>query len=76
MLSKWAERFDSEKVAPAGAAMNVEFEIRRLQNEVSTLKQIVNKAFLRKYSPEQIVDALVDTTESLLQPQVDSAMDE
>jgi transposase-like protein len=53
MLCKWVEQYSSTK---AGQALNCEEEIIKLKDEVSALKRIVGKAFLKKYSIEDMID--------------------
>ena len=63
MLSKWVERYSPEE---DGQAESGEEEIRRLKEQVRVLKEIVGKAFLKKYTVDEIVDRMIDEPEKFL----------
>jgi transposase-like protein len=65
MLSKWIERYSPESKAATAGAMNYEFEIRRLQSEVKSLKEIVGKAFLQKYTTDTLVESMAEEPEKI-----------
>jgi|GEM_PF-2141322 transposase-like protein len=63
MLCKWIDRYSPEK---DDHTMNYEAEIIRLKDEMKALKQIVEKAFLKKYSIEEIIDRMIDEPEKFI----------
>jgi transposase-like protein len=63
MLSKWVERYSPRE---DGRPENSEEEIKRLKEQVRVLKEIVSKAFLKKYTVDEIVDRMIDEPEKFL----------
>lgn len=63
MLSKWVQRYSTGGVGQTDS--NVE-EIRRLKEQVRVLKEIVNKALVKKYLVHEIVDKMIDEPEKIL----------
>ena len=65
MLSKWIEQYSHRDNGAIAPAMNYELEIKQLQNEIRDLKKIVSKAFLQRYSAEEIVEKMIDEPEKI-----------
>ena len=63
MLSKWVEHYSHRE---DGEAENCEEEIKRLKEQVRVLKEIVGKAFLKKYTVDEIVERMIDEPEKFL----------
>jgi transposase-like protein len=60
MLSKWVERYGGEDENSEHPAMNYAVEIKHLQGEVSTLKEIMSKIFLQKHSVDEIAGRMME----------------
>jgi transposase-like protein len=66
MLSKWIEQYSRKQDGTSASAMNYELEIKQLQSEIRDLKKIVSKAFLHRFSAEEIAEKMVDDPEKSL----------
>ena len=63
MLSKWIVLYSRPKES---VAVNCEEEVRYLREQVRVLKEIVGKAFLKKYSVDEMVEKMIDEPEKFL----------
>ena len=66
MLSKWVERYEGEAKDKPVQAMNYDWEIKQLKKEMKTLKDIVTRIFLKKYTAEEIAEKVLDEPEKVL----------
>jgi transposase-like protein len=66
MLSKWIEQYSLKQDGAGTSAMNYDLEIKLLQSEIRDLKKIVSKAFLQRYTDEEIAEKMIDDQEKSL----------
>jgi transposase len=63
MLSKWVEHYSSKQ---DDQPMDCQAEIRQLKDEMKSLREIVAKAFLQKFTDDEIVEKMIDEPEKFL----------
>jgi transposase-like protein len=63
MLSKWIKWYSPEQASPA---MDCEAEIKQMKGEIKMLKEIVGKAFLQKFTVDEIAERMIDEPEKFL----------
>jgi transposase-like protein len=63
MLSKWVEQYSSKV---DDQSMDCQAEIRQLKGEMKSLREIVAKAFLQKFTDDEIAERMIDEPEKFL----------
>jgi transposase-like protein len=65
MLSKWVEQYSPQQ---GNQSMDCEAEIKQLKDEVKSLKEIMAKTFLQKFTDDEIVENIIEEPEKFLKP--------
>ena len=66
MLYKWIDHYSSEGAGKSSRPMDYELEIKRLQHEVKTLKEVMIKVILQKHIEDELAEKIMDDPEKIL----------